>query len=279
MPIRDNPLASPDMVDRVDGISALETERNLLHDRCRMLEALIAQHDLLPLPPTTLRVRVGGWDDPDHFLAVGRKIYWDVKRLLGLAGRSLPEFRSILDFGCGAGRLTRYLRSSQVQQVHACDIDAESIRWCQENLGGTGVQFSHTAAMPPLPFEGGSFDLVLAVSVFTHLPEAMQFEWVDELARVIRPGGLLVASTHGETLLPSDVPDEVRTEFLASGFLYAKGFGTPGLPDFYQTAYHRPEYVASRWQRGFHLVHGLPRGINNHQDAYILSRRAPSDDA
>ena len=35
----------------------------------------------------------------------------------------------------------------------------------------------------------------------------------------------------------------------------------------------------ARWQRGFDLVHDLSRGINNHQDAYILSRRAPCDGA
>ena len=275
MPIQDDPRAN-DAGDPASCISALERERDVLRDRCAMLETLIAQHDLLPLPPEALRVRVGGWEDPDHFLAVGRKIYWDVKRLLGLAGRTLPEFRSILDFGCGCGRLTRYFRSSETQRVTACDIDAESIRWCQDNLAGTGVAFSHTAAMPRLPFDASAFDLVLAISVFTHLPEAMQFEWLDELARVIRPGGILLASTHGETLLPRDVPDEVRSAFLESGFYYSKGSGTPGLPDFYQTAYHRPEYVASRW-RNFDLVCELPRGINNHQDAYVFSRRIPGD--
>lgn len=271
---KDNTVpAAEDTADPAGRIYQLESELVLLRDRCRTLEALIEQHDLSPVPPVGLRVRVGGWEDPDHFLGVGRKIFWDVKRLLGSVGRALPEFCSILDFGCGCGRLTRYLRSSPPRIVRACDIDAEALAWCRENLGATGVAFTDTAAMPPLPFDPGSLDLVIAISVFTHLPEAMQFAWIDEIGRVLRPGGLLIASTHGETLLPPDLPNPAHSRFLSTGFLYVQGGGTPGLPDFYQTAYHRSDYVASQWQRAFDLVHALPRGINNHQDAYVLSRR------
>jgi hypothetical protein len=88
---------------------------------------------------------------------------------------------------------------------------------------------------------------------------------------------LLIASVHGETLLPADTPSDVRADFLEKGFLYAKGFGTPGLPEFYQTAYHRPEYVQSHWRSdNLELVFALPRGINNHQDAYVLVKRESS---
>jgi SAM-dependent methyltransferase len=186
----------------------------------------------------------------------------------------LSDFTSILDFGCGCGRLTRYLRPAGGQRVTGCDIDPESIGWCSANLAGAGVEYFVNAVTPPLPRDGACFDLVIAVSVFSHLPEDLQFAWLHELARVIRPGGLLVASVHGETLLPEETPTETRARLRETGFLYARGFGTPGLPDFYQTAYHRPEYVAAHWQKGFELKFGLPRGINNQQDAYVLARTA-----
>ncbi len=117
---------------------------------------------------------------------------------------------------------------------------------------------------------------MIAILVFSHLPEEMQGEWLDELVRVLRPGRLLIASVYGETLLPTDTPAETRATFERNGFLYAKGFGTPGLPHFYQTAYHRSDYIAAHWQRGLKLRFQLSRGINNHQDAYVLVRDGSS---
>jgi SAM-dependent methyltransferase len=259
-------------LDPQQRIAELEAERDTLRRRCSELEDLVSRHDLRPVPPTALRVRVGGWDDPDHFLGVGRKIFWDVKRVLGSAGRALPEFAAVLDFGCGCGRLTRYLVPDAGQRIVGCDLDPESIAWCEAHLARERVAFALNGASPPLPFAAASFDLVLAISVWSHLPEDLQFAWLDEMARVVRPGGLLLASVHGDALLPSETPAATRAQFARDGFLYAKGFGTPGLPDFYQTAYHRPDYVRARWQRGFRVIFELPRGINNHQDAYLLLR-------
>ncbi len=259
-------------MDPQERIAELEAERAELRRRCADLEELVSLHDLKPVPPTELRVRVGGWDDPDHFLGVGRKIFWDVKRILRSAGRALPEFAAVLDFGCGCGRLTRFLVPAPGQRIVGCDLDPESIAWCRANLAREGVAFAVNGATPPLPFADASFDLVLAISVYSHLPEDMQFAWLDEMARVVRPGGLLLASVHGETLLPAETPEATRQALEHDGFLYARGFGTPGLPDFYQTAYHRPDYVRAKWQRGFRVIFELPRGVNNHQDAYLLAR-------
>jgi SAM-dependent methyltransferase len=254
-------------------IAELELETQALRDRCAALEQLVRLHDLLPLPPPQLRARVGGFEDADHFLGVGRKICWDVKRLLRSADRSFAQFAAVLDFGCGCGRLTRHLLPEGEQRITGCDIDPESIAWCAEHLTRPGIDFVLTSADPPLPFADCTFDLAIAISVFSHLPEDRQHAWLAELHRVIAPGGVLIGSVHGETLLPPDTPAETRERLAHAGFLYAKGFGTPGLPDFYQTAYHRPDYVRAQWQRGFELAFELPRGINNHQDAYVLVRR------
>jgi SAM-dependent methyltransferase len=259
--------------DHLQRIVELQTENERLHERCVALEQIVRDHDLLPVPPTPLRVRVGGWEDIDHFLGVGRKINWDVKRLLAGVRRSLSEFTTVLDFGCGCGRLTRHLRPSHDQRIIGCDVDAEAISWCRDHLTVPGMEFFLTNPEPPLPFDASAFDLALAISVFTHLPEQLQDSWLDELHRVLVPGGLLIASVHGETLLPQDMAAEMRTEFHERGFLYVTGFGTPGLPDYYQTSYQLAQYVRAHWERhGFELAFWLPRGINNHQDAYVLVR-------
>jgi SAM-dependent methyltransferase len=252
-------------------LAALEAENQRLVERCRSLEARLALVDERPVPPEALRVRVGHWPDPDHFLAVGRKIFWDVKRLLSLVDRRIEEFGTILDFGCGCGRVLRhFLALADGREVHGADIDPEGIGWCREHLSFAACAL--TGDLPPLPYPDGRFDLVLAISVFSHLPEDRQFAWLGELRRVLRPGGLLIASVHGEALLLA--PDQAgsRDALLRNGLLYVRGSGTPGLPDYYQTAYHTRAYLEREWARYFDVLHFLERGINNQQDALVCRR-------
>ncbi|MGE5096461.1 MAG: class I SAM-dependent methyltransferase [Betaproteobacteria bacterium] len=237
-------------------------------DKYEQCQRTLERHDLLPLPPAHLRVRIGGWDDPDHFLGVGRKIYWDLKRVLGGIGRTRESFESILDFGCGCARTLRFF--PRRDGLHGCDIDPEAIAWCREHLGER-ASFQVNSPEPPLPYADGAFDFVYAISVFTHLPEDMQLRWWEELARVVRPGGIVLASAHGEQLL--DGTEEQARQLREHGFLYAVGGGTDGLPSFYQTSFHTPDYVKANWTKHFELVHSLPRGINNHQDAYLLQAK------
>ena len=257
--------------DRILDLQALRKERDDLKQRCASLEAHLAQCDYLPIPPTPLRVRVGGWEDPDHFLGVGRKIFWDLKRLLGSAGRNFESLHSILDFGCGCGRVIRYLRPAEKQTVFGTDIDPECIEWCRQNLGNIAT-FTVNAPQPPLAFPNESFDLVYGISVFTHLPEEMQFQWLEELARVLKKGGVLITSVHGEGLLqPADV--ERIEQLQREGFLYLTGGGTPGLPDFYQTTYHTKAYIEQSWGKYFDIQTVWTRGINNHQDGVVCIKR------
>src|SRR6476620_9175421 len=125
-------------------IKALKKERDHLKE-------ILAQTDYLPVPPQVLRVRVGGWDDIDHFLGVGRKIFWDLKRLLKGVGKTFESFNSILDFGCGCGRVTRFLMPAEHQTITGTDIDPESIEWCKQNLSHI-AKFRTNNILPPLEF-------------------------------------------------------------------------------------------------------------------------------
>ena len=53
---------------------------------------------------------------------------------------------------------------------------------------------------PPLRYEDGQFDLVYAISVFTHLPHDLERAWIDELGRITAPGGL-AAPDHARRLV------------------------------------------------------------------------------
>jgi SAM-dependent methyltransferase len=121
---------------------------------------------------------------------------------------------TILDFGCGCGRMARWWSDLPQLAIHGCDYNKELVNWCQENL--PFVQARVTDLDPPLPYSDGSFDLVYAFSVFTHLSIELANRWVAELERIVKPGGLLWFTIHGMSYR-GRLPPEQMQEFDRGG--------------------------------------------------------------
>src|SRR5262249_35561615 len=144
-----------------------------------------------PLPPRRLMVRVAGTADPDWFLRSGRAGDDAIA-----AHVPLGEVRAVFDFGCGCGRVTRYFHDFS-GEVAGSDVSSQAIDWCRATL--RFAHFESNGLAPPLAFDDESFDLVYALSVFTHLTDELQLAWRDELRRVLQPGRRLLVPTHGES--------------------------------------------------------------------------------
>jgi len=223
-------------------------------------------------PPRDLQVRVVGVY-VGGFLQSGHHMVADMEKVLGRHALSLSMFHTILDFGCGCGRVLRCLgpRSDPRPLPYGTDMDAEAIAWCQAHYG-RHAQFAVNAPAPPMDFADDFFDFVYSISVFTHLPEDMQFAWLRELQRVVKPGGYLLLSFHGEQHF-ADLSDRDRNRMTRDGFVYAETGRTLGLPEFYQTAWHAPAYVRRQWGEFFDVVDIVPLAIGQHQDAALCRKR------
>lgn len=240
--------------------------RDLVAERDALREAL-RRTDYLPVPPPHLMARVTGSIRVDKFLGIGRTVLGDIMELINTVDdtKTWTSFTSVLDFGCGCGRVTRFL--PQRLNVTGVDIDAEAIGWCQHNLSSV-AKFTPISPDPPLDYPDGTFDLIYCISVFSHLPLDMERAWLGELKRVLKPGGWLLISTLSDASLAAmgrSMPDE-------SGFYYLREGATPGLPDFYQLSFHTREYIEREWRKEFDLALYRPRGINSHQDVSILRK-------
>lgn len=111
--------------------------------------------------------------------------------------RDPKSIRTMLDWGCGCGRLiSMFLNLSEIPDIHGCDIDREAIDWCKDNF--SRVRFAVNPPVPPTEYPDNFFDLVIGNSVFTHLTKDIQLAWLEEMKRIISPGGLFLASVHGE---------------------------------------------------------------------------------
>jgi SAM-dependent methyltransferase len=133
-----------------------------------------------------------------------------VQRLIDFAG--LEPASRILDVGCGMGRLavplTEYLHESG--SYDGLDIVESGIRWCNTNIASKYPNFHFVLAdvfnkeyhpkghFKPseyqFPYADETFDLVILISVFTHmLPDDME-HYVAEIGRVLKTGGRCFAT-------------------------------------------------------------------------------------
>ena len=215
-----------------------------------------------PLPPRRLRVRVAGTADADWFLRSGRAAYDAIA-----AHVPLGELDAVLDFGCGCGRVTRYWHDFD-GGVAGSDLNGDAVEWCRTNL--PFASFAPNTLAPPLAFDAQSFDLVYALSVFTHLTEELQLAWRDEVGRVLRPGGYFLLSTHGRSYVPRLEPDE-RARFDA-GELVVRWGDVPGTN--LCSAYHPERYLRDTFANGFGFLELEPEGArgNPTQDLVLLRK-------
>jgi SAM-dependent methyltransferase len=215
-----------------------------------------------PLPPRRLMVRVAGTADADWFLRSGRAAYDAIAAHIPIA-----EIESVLDFGCGCGRVTRYW-SDFPGAVTGSDVSARAIDWCRTNQ--PFARFEQNALAPPLVFEDESFDLVYALSVFTHLTAELQVAWRDELRRVLRPGGRLLLTTHGRSYVPR-LDDDERARF-ERGELVVRWGDVPGTN--LCSAYHPERYLRESLAQGFTFLTLEPEGArgNPTQDLVLLRK-------
>jgi SAM-dependent methyltransferase len=114
----------------------------------------------------------------------------------------LKEFKefnniSILDWGCGTGRILRHLPliAGGNNSYFGCDYNEKYVKWCSENIDI--VNFKLNNLSPPLDYETSSFDVIYGISIFTHLSEELHDQWMRELTRVLKKEGLLFITTHG----------------------------------------------------------------------------------
>lgn len=239
------------------------------YERVRALGAtrLSTGPDGLPVPPPELIVRVAGTADPAWFLEGGRLAEQSIRGALERAGTSVEQAGAILDFGCGCGRVVR--RWHDVPgPVHGTDLSPEAIAWCRDAL--PFARFGVNVLEPPLPYADASLGLVYALSVLTHLAVDTQLRWMAELRRVLRPGGFLLVTVHGEAYVPRLTADEASR--FRTGECIVRWSEVAGSN--LCTTFHPGRFVRETLAQGFELVELVPRGAlgNPEQDLVLLRR-------
>lgn len=198
-----------------------------------------------------------------------------IRAALHAFGKNAANFHSILDFGCGSGRIIRWFKDL-VPNARLCgtDISQIAVNWCRQNIDY--VEFSRNEPSPPLQYSNAHFDFVIGVSVFTHLDESLQLAWLAELDRITAPGALLFVTVHGEEKARKDLGGRALEEFLHEGHYYHRADERPsvdGLPDFYQVAFHSRAYIERVWSRHFNVLGYIEHGPMYAQELVVMRKR------
>jgi len=183
----------------------------------------------LPIPPREMWLGYGA--TAEEYLKSGEVHVAQMNELSREHGNCLGQAGRVLELGCAAGRMIRYVPDVAARaEIWGTDICAEHVYWCQEHFPSR-FHFATTTIVPHLPFEDRFFDFIYCGSVFTHI-EDLADAWLLELRRVLSPTGQLYFTVHDDdTVSRLDGPDSGHwlAGYMKSQPLYQEAKGQWGM--------------------------------------------------
>lgn len=202
------------------------------------------------------------------------------------AGLPLPHDGTILDFGCSSGRILRVVAAYRPgADSVGCDPNDGAITWAASHLPMARFFTSPTA--PPLELADASVDRAYAISIWSHFDAPSALAWLDEMHRVVKPGGALLVTTHGLDTLGQQLRQDVMTQdsaaeamatMLQSGHKYFDVFGEDGdwgvKDPGWGNSYTGVDWLAAHATPAWTIRLFRPAMLAENQDVFVLERAA-----
>ncbi|MEO7268144.1 MAG: class I SAM-dependent methyltransferase [Knoellia sp.] len=191
------------------------------------------------------------WDETEFF-ATGQRAVDEIMALVQRLDLTPDRMERGLDFGCGAGRLTRAM-GAHLQQVDGVDIAASMIQLANDrNPEAERIHFHLNEAADLSLFDDNSFDVVLSVIVLQHIPNEYTATYLAEFVRVLRPGGVAVFTipSHADwspTGLARRLPNRIQNIYRR------RAYGYESVMEFHTLRRAKVEQIISG--AGGHVVH------------------------
>lgn len=176
-----------------------------------------------------------------------------------------------MDYGSGHGRLTRHLKNTfSPSKLVAADVWDSAVRFYADELDV--IPFIISKENPISNFDD-KFDIIISISVFSHLPRASFESNLSSLVKVLDSDGLLMFTTHGQWFV-----DRFKVE-LTDGYYYGLVPGQKLNPNAnalpkeeYSTMFVSENFVKEKIQKvGLKLLKFIPQGHVGRQDLYVVS--------
>jgi SAM-dependent methyltransferase len=221
--------------------------------------------DGLPAPSPHQVYLVSNQYDIEAFYQNGIEGTESIKAVLEGNGLNIDDFDSILDFGCGCGRIMRHWNALAGPTLSGTDYNPLLVNWCKTAL--SFADFKVNKSCSPLDYNDGEFDFIYVISIFTHLSEKAQFFWIQELKRILKPGGYLLITVHGTTRLRHLTPEQ-RQEFKSGqAVVIYEGYSGKNICN----TFHPEKYVRQNLCKDLTVVDFVPGGAKDaDQDVFLM---------
>ena len=158
--------------------------------------------------------------------------------------------QKVLEWGCGVSRVVRHLHRFYTSNtlIYGCDINPDMIAWSQRHI--PGVTFDAIGFEPPTSYDANKFDMIYAISVFTHINIEQQEAWLQEMHRMLQPQGVFLFTTHGYNFLSKLLRQE-REQLEAKG-AFTKSYYKKGHR--MMTSYNLPDIFSKQVQKYFDVL-------------------------
>lgn len=196
------------------------------------------------------------------------------KEILALTQPFLPTENPsgvILDWGCGPARILRHIPALTYGQytVIGTDYNSDYVQWGNTNL--SGITILHNALQPPVALPDNHCTFIYGISIFTHLSAESHTNWIAELYRLLRPGGVLLLTMQGVTARQKLLPEEqLRFD---KGELVIRTYEKEGNRMY--AAFQPPAFMQRLFQQ-FELLRHIPGGaedaLDRLQDTWIVRK-------
>ena len=210
-----------------------------------------------------------------HYLSCGASALAVILSSLQLCGVAAPA--SMLDFGAGAGRVTRWLRAAFPDAaIDVCDLRISGINFCARSFRASSWVSGTDIASLRAPHQ---YDLIWLGSVVTHLSADDTRHLIDKVASWCRRGGLVVLSFHGRHALArqdsgtSPYIDNERWMVIQRDYLQ-HGFGYSDYPGYngYGISVTKPSWMAAvvEQRQDLRIVSLSERAWDGHHDIVAI---------
>jgi len=256
--------------------------------KSKELRAKLHKH---PFPDIT---RLGRYSDPsiEYHLGGGLSAAMDITQKAEKHNHRFESASNIFDFGCGTSRILRYMiEFLPGPQYYGSEVFRENIEWGERAF--PEVIYLRQNTFPPLDVQDGIFDIIYAYSIFTHFEETLHLQWLSDLHRMLKIGGLIILTIHGEIILKrcKDEEDirqsmyvtgrdyeELYKKFYDNGYIYYscydhKQLSNGGLDsNVFGITFISKEYIRGKWSNKFKVLEHDGGAISHWQDYIVMTK-------
>jgi SAM-dependent methyltransferase len=242
--------------------------------------------------------RVLDADDKENTDETARAQYFDVGEdalrliIVELLANGREPPRSILDFPCGSGRVTRHLRAAfPTARIGACDLYESHVDFCAREFDAEPVYSREDLDAVELRPE---WDVIFVGSLLTHLPKRQARQALALIERGLSDTGLAIVTLEGrrsieiQTRFVKIIGDRAFRRIMLGYRLTGHGFAEYERAfrrslfhkqATYGSAFVRPDWMAREILRlpNVRLLGYAERAWNDHQDVVVFGRPAPTD--